>query len=810
MQKIMMIALGVVALTGLGSCGSAAPDKKEPFDMVDVPSRSVLTGNPVAGELGLETGATYVADPPFANPVDPQNNRLIDGDKVLDWTTTTGINYTDQTVTFDLKQSFDLNEVALNFDSEAKPAQVAVSYADDAEGPWKDGSTLALDDALAKNAETKDTWWRLPLAKAKGRFVKIDFKLKEWGWYLREVRIYGTIPVKVKAAARRGNNLVLADESGARAAIVLSDRTHSNALQAAQTFQNLAAKMTGVLLPIVPASKLDAKTTAIFIGDSAPARKNGVKVEQNPFGDDRYVMQTGKNWLALVGNDARPSKDGPYVNPFCGSTYAVYDFFERQGFGWFGPDELWQVAPKKKVLMTPPLKVAEAPVFLMRDLWLGGLNNPGFRQSWRLGGFYIRSNHNYDNLVPPAKYKADHPEWFGEGQPDLTHPEVIKVAVETLGAELDARPDEPYISFPVSANDTGGFKDPPFKPEVGNIAAQQLYFANEIAKGLRVSHPGRRFVLGILGYWYSHDGPDPMLKGEPEVLVSVVSEGNHAKPLDLPEPPEVARNTGRNNTREINALNRWKQTGRMEGIYEWWIPVLANPIWKDSPWYDGSTTVRNLRLWREHGIRNLTYEIQAEKEYGFPLRWAQYYIAARAMWNPDINPHQVLFAANQKLFGKAAKTMTDFYEIQQTAMRDTKEMGGNWALPAPHLIYTPEVEAQGDVLLAQAQKELNALPESDAMRMRLAVEVAQWKLLESNNAAARAKLAEKKFKVSFDDKLMDFGQSKIKGVDVRELFGIPADVMVEAREADGQNRALLAEEEYDLGSGITFHTAPQP
>ncbi len=787
------VAAPVVALP-------ATEKKAVPFDLVDVPTRFVLTGNAEEGELSLDTGVSYTANPPFGNPTDPENRRLIDSDKpVVDWTTTTGINAPAQTVTFDLNAPVALSEVALNFDLPQKPASVGVELSESADGPWRAAGTLELE-------KQTDNWWRLPLQNERASWMRLNFKLKDWGWYLREVKIYGAPIAQVGTPLKQQNKLILADPSGPRAAIVVADRTFLNTLEAAMTFQTLARRRTGALLPIVPASKYDPARAAIFIGDSAAARAKGVTVEQTPFGDDRYVMKTGDNWLALVGNDQRPNKEFVRgVKAFRGSVYAVYDFYERQGCGWYGPDALWQVVPQSPTLEASPLDVTEIPVFKQRDIWMFPLDGQELRSAWRLGGYFVQFGHTYNNLVPPEKYKAEHPEWFGEGQPDITHPEVIRIATENLIAQLDSRPDEPLVSFPVGANDTGGFREPPFKPEVGNNAAQQLYFANEIAKGLRAARPDRHFRLGIYGYWFSHDGPDPMLKGEPEVVVYMVNEGNHAKPLDGPEPADIMKTSARNNTRELLAMENWKQTGRLEGIYEWWIPVLGNAIWKDAPWYDGDTTVRNLRVWKEAGISRLSYESQAEKDAGFPLRWAQYYIGARAMWNPAIDPHQVLLEACGKLFGPAAPTMTSFYELQQTAMRATTERGGNWSLPSPSLIYTPAIEAQGDALLQTAANQLAQLPAADPMRERVAVESAGWKRLKEINVTARETVT-KVYKVSLDGKAIDFGQPKISGADLRGLFGVAGNVALEVREFDGQNRPVLPAEEYDLQTGITFYT----
>ena len=96
-----------------------------------------------------------------------------------------------------------------------------------------------------------------------------------------------------------------------------------------------------------------------------------------------------------------------------------------------------------------------------------------------------------------------------------------------------------------------------------------------------------------------HEPPNPMIKAHPSVKVMMVNEGNHSKPLDQPEDPQVARRTGRNNTREVTDMAGWKETGALAGVYEWWIPNIVgkgkNRPWRVAPWYLG-----NWKLPRPH------------------------------------------------------------------------------------------------------------------------------------------------------------------------------------------------------------------
>ncbi len=64
------------------------------------------------------------------------------------------------------------------------------------------------------------------------------------------------------------------------------------------------------------------------------------------------------------------------------------------------------------------------------------------------------------------------------------------------------------VPFSFSSNDSGGYAGNERTKKIGNVSAQQLYFANEVAKELNKTHPGR-FRLLCLAYWHSHSPPVP-------------------------------------------------------------------------------------------------------------------------------------------------------------------------------------------------------------------------------------------------------------------------------------------------------------
>ena len=151
------------------------------------PVSAVLTGNPGSGEAGFNLGCTYDANPPYSNPADPEHTRLLDRDKPwADWNTTTGLNGADQEVVFDLKTPCSIDRVSMLFDEAAKPAHVDVSVGTTADGPWTTVGRMSKE-------EQPGNWWTLDIRDVNARYLRLFQKLDVWGWYLREVKIYGNV-----------------------------------------------------------------------------------------------------------------------------------------------------------------------------------------------------------------------------------------------------------------------------------------------------------------------------------------------------------------------------------------------------------------------------------------------------------------------------------------------------------------------------------------------------------------------------------------------------------------------------------------
>ncbi|MGF1479123.1 MAG: DUF4838 domain-containing protein [Cyanophyceae cyanobacterium] len=678
----------------------------------------LLTENLASSErqaFPLITGVTYTADPAYQNPPDTTNRRLIDGDPKNNWNHRVGVNHADQTVTFDFQQPFDIEIVEIKFFQGNKnhPRQIQAALAETTDGPWQHEQSVEFANC---NSQTCTLTWS---ADTVGRFLKLDFELLQWGWYVQEVRVYGRLPAaEVQAAKTDSGELLLVDEAGPRATIVVGDHPTEETREAASYLQYYLYSMTGATLPIVAEAAFDGESAALLVGPSALAQEKGVSVSQDILDDDRFVLKSGSDWVAMVGNDA---------DELSGTAYAVFEFLQRMGAGWFAPKLAYHAVPELSLpLRISPLDFDERPVFKHRKIWtnyqtrgLEKLYAQPYLYAVKAGGREVaHGNHTLDNLVPPQEVRASHPEWYpkGAGQPDICNPEVIEYVAQKLRQRIEEAPQHRPLEIDIGQNDTDKWVRTSHTERCGrNPAAHMMYFANELAKELRSSHP-ERFRLTHLAYGTAHNLPNPPLEAEPEVKIFYVHQGNQARPISFPVYPNRCGDP----RCEYNLIRRWTQTKALQGIWQWWIPYWNHKEWVNGLWYGGETAIANQRLWEELGVEYLWYESHYPQQR-WPLNfWAQFYVGQTGAWNPSQEADAILREAMEKLFVEAAEPMFQYYKTLETglpAMNKGRKPIINWNLPALAYSYRDDLAQLNDRLQRAEQ-----LAQSSAVKARLVEE----------------------------------------------------------------------------------------
>lgn len=190
-----------------------------------------------------------------------------------------------------------------------------------------------------------------------------------------------------------------------QAEIVLSQTAAGMTQLAARELQAMIQKISGATLPIVHQPTGQGKI-AIYVGPSSHTQSLGLNVADLDY--DAYLMQSGDDWLALLGRDDvyTPAKPGPrtkedvpraldefekitglkvsrlpnsreHIQRFNaelnisehdgrGTVNAVYAFLHDLGFRWYFPEKYGQVIPKLSTIALPQVKRTIRPAFGLR------------------------------------------------------------------------------------------------------------------------------------------------------------------------------------------------------------------------------------------------------------------------------------------------------------------------------------------------------------------------------------------------------------------------------------------------------------
>ena len=281
----------------------------------------------------------------------------------------------------------------------------------------------------------------------------------------------------------------IAHDGKSTATIVCVQGSSPPQLHAARELQNFLKEVTGAELPIDETGT--APSPRILVGPRS-AKLADPRSAVGNLGDEGLIIRTVGKDLILAGGEPR------------GTLYAVYTFLEDQvGCRWWAPGA--STIPRQPNLTFAKLdKRYIPPVEYREPFWETAFdgewalrnkaNGAHARLTPEVGGKHAIAGfvHTFYPLLPPAKYFADHPEWYSEidgqrkhegGQLCLTNEEMRHEFVKNLKALLRKNPHATQAS--VSQNDWNGnctcAKCKAVDQEEGSPAGSILRFVNAVA-----------------------------------------------------------------------------------------------------------------------------------------------------------------------------------------------------------------------------------------------------------------------------------------------------------------------------------------
>jgi len=517
------------------------------------------------------------------------------------------------------------------------------------------------------------------------------------------------------------------------AEIVISETPERAVKFAAKELQAYIKEISGASLPIVPtfvaADKGKPKILTahyppdeerlpvrIYVGESSHTEKLGLNDTGLEYG--AYRMKSGKEWLALLGNDtdfvpvgiwARTIShwtqevekewqeaigDKAWNNPIGaklgldynreldlwshdqkGSLNATYAFLRSLGVRWYMPGELGEIVPALKDIALPSIDKTAIPFCKIRKasyVRYGIAQNGEIRWSLRTGlndPFGYGTYHGMREFTRPAKNRKNHPEWYalcnGKRATDGKTPEPC------LSSEGLLKENVEYLRF---IFDMYGVEAISVWPDDGFTRMCEC----EECKGKDSPARDARGRLSDYVWDYVNRVAKEIEKTHPDKMII----GGAYSAYWLP-PEKIKKLNANVMVHVVNARRRYpKSTARKAygyspeerlNILKDWARLTDSKIITFMNYGGAANTpgiiAKDLRALRGYIIGE---DMWVAHEKGGLARHAfnhlNYYLCSRLWWDPGMDTEQLLAEYYEKFYGPAAaemKAFIDFYEIHQ-------------------------------------------------------------------------------------------------------------------------------------------------
>jgi hypothetical protein len=464
--------------------------------------------------------------------------------------------------------------------------------------------------------------------------------------------------------------VLIAENGTAKLPILISERAGTETKTRANELASYLERITGGKFEI----KKGMQGSGIFVGTiqqfPTPSAADGLRVYDGYDGRDAYAIRTEGGCIKLLGA----------TDP--GASHAVSRFLESFGCRWFFPGSVWEVVPRRSKL-TFNVNETDRPEVLGADFGYdlgqqyekqdpdaGEATKNWFRKNRVPRGFKSAAGHCAHNVVSRfwKEFEA-HPEyralikdeegkllrtgtgpetpkgqplklgsksWGMWGQLCVSNRETVKLVTRYAQEWLDKNPDVDMVG--VGPDDGGEWCLCPECAKLGNCGNQAFYLANEVAKTLQKSHPGK--LAGLLAYNWHCDPPDFPL--ESNVYVELTTS--------------LLLNTkyGFDRLREV-----WPRKVKYFGLYDYW----AVYDWTRDALPSGRTgSTRYVADNVASNVRRGVACLRAECGNSWGPQGVGHYLAAHVLWNSSADLEAVKADFYDKAFGPASQAMKAYYD----------------------------------------------------------------------------------------------------------------------------------------------------
>lgn len=473
------------------------------------------------------------------------------------------------------------------------------------------------------------------------------------------------------------DTLVLAQDKQTEYFIVRAEDSTDAEIKAAYDLHSYISKMTGCRIRIITDAEPENEYE-IVVGYTN--RSPEEQFDEDALGDEGFAIETVGKKLFIAGSDTH------------GALYGVYTFLEEYlGVRFYSSE--YEYIPKKPVLVVQPIaRDTQIPVFEYRDVDFVISRVDNFQSKLKLNGIYASSDpsvggktdyvggfvHTFNLLVPPEKYRAEHPEYWGmnpDGTPQeggyvqlcLSNPEVLAIATESVRTLLENNPDADIIS--ISQNDSGEQLPCMCKncqaiyDEEGAYSGAIIRFVNAIAGEFAEDYPDVKF--DTLAYRYSRS----VCKTAPadNVIVRLCTiECCFSHPLGTC--PDVYGKADSDNT-IAEDIAAWGEI--TDNIYVW--DYVTNYAESVTIFPNFNTLLPNVRFFAEHNVIGV-YEEGNYFSDTCDFSELRSYIMAKILWDPYMSEEEYWGHIDDFLrgyYGKGWKSIRAYIDLAQELVADT-------------------------------------------------------------------------------------------------------------------------------------------
>ena len=478
---------------------------------------------------------------------------------------------------------------------------------------------------------------------------------------------------------------MIAQAGKAMAQIVVSAAATPVELSAARELQEHLGKVTGASFGI--ATEATPKSgPRLLVGHTAAARAHLPELKTDTLAYDGIVLKTVGDDLILTGHPQR------------GTLYAVYTFLEDTvGVRWWTSEETF--IPNQPTLPLPVLDIRYAPKLRFRESYYLDSFNALFKTRLK-GNFSSRTRymlapmemipesyggnhrlihfkgrnsayHSFYELLPPALYFKEHPEWYSEikgkrthkdAQLCLTNEEMRKELTQNALALLREDPGADMIQ--ISQNDHAGRCECAtclaVEREEGGIGIASgplLRFVNRVAEDIEKEFPN--VFIDTFAYQYTRKAP-AKVKPRHNVLIRLCDiECSFLKPLE----------GSKENAPFAGDLQAWSQSAG-GNLFGWDYVTSFSSYMLPHP--NLRVLAPNIRTFVKYGAAGLFEQGDALCSAGDFVR-LRHWVISHLLWNPDLDENQLIDTFLSGYYGEKTGAALKSY---LTFLHDRAEKAG--------------------------------------------------------------------------------------------------------------------------------------